>query len=90
MTITVMSAFQFLSFTGIFRYFGHMPAPVAPVDRQDMPCFPRFPCPQNCPGLQYEGQARAKFFGEEGEREGEAAPFVHKRGASPSLHPFLV
>ena len=25
-----------------------------------------------------------KFFGVEGEREGEAAPFVHKRGASPS------
>jgi len=26
-----------------------------------------------------------KFFGEEGEREGKDAPFVHKRGASPSL-----
>ena len=29
-------------------------------------------------------QALIKFFGVEGEREGEAAPFVHKRGASPS------
>ena len=29
-------------------------------------------------------QAPIKFFGVEGEREGEAAPFVHKRGASPS------
>ena len=67
-----------------------MPAPVAPVDRQDMPCFSRFPYPKYCPGLQHEGQARAKFFGVKGEREGEAAPFVHKRGASPSHHPFMV
>ena len=37
-----------------------------------------------------KGPARAKFFGEEGEREGEAAPFVHKMGASPSHHPFRV
>ena len=29
-------------------------------------------------------QALIKFFGVEGEREGEAAPFVHKRGAFPS------
>ena len=37
-----------------------------------------------------KGQIRAKFFGVEGEREGEAAPFVHKRGASPSHHLFMV
>ena len=35
-------------------------------------------------------QALIKFFGVEGEREGEAAPFVHKRGASPSHHLFMV
>ena len=29
-------------------------------------------------------QALIKFFGVEGEREGEASPFVHQRGASPS------
>ncbi|MDY2666896.1 hypothetical protein, partial [Desulfovibrio sp.] len=33
-----------------------------------------------------KGQIRAKFFGV----EGEAAPFVHKRGASPSHHLFMV
>ncbi len=37
-----------------------------------------------------KGQIRAKFFGVEGEREGEAAPFVPKTGASPPQNLFLV
>lgn len=40
--------------------------------------------------LPAEDRPLTKFFGVEGEREGEAAPFVYKRGASPSHHPFMV
>ena len=58
--------------------------------RQHAPHFSSGTCQDTMPEPEGKGQARAKFFGVEGECEGEAAPFVHKRGASPAHHPFIV
>lgn len=94
MTITAMSAFLYLFVCGdlpALTTYGHTHMPIAPVGWQDMPAFFRFPHRHTMPEpVLYKGQARPKFFGVEGEREGKAAPFVHKRGASPSHHPFMV
>ena len=85
MTITAMSAFPYLP------VWGDLPVPegISYARRTGGPAepaglFSRFPHQYTMSEPAGKGQIRAKFFGVEGEREGEAAPFVHKRGASPS------
>ncbi len=91
MTITAMSAFPYLPVCGDLP----VPEGISYARRTGGPAepaglFSRFPQQYMMPEPAGKGQIRAKFFGVEGEREGEAAPFVHKRGASPSHHLFMV
>ena len=91
MTITAMSAFPYLPVCGDLP----VPEGISYARRTGGPAepaglFSRFPQQYTMSEPAGKGQIRAKFFGVEGEREGEAAPFVHKRGASPSHHLFMV
>ena len=87
MTITAMSAFPYLFVCGDLP----VPEGISYARRTGGPAepaglFSRFPHQYTMSEPAGKGQIRAKFFGV----EGEAAPFVHKRGASPSHHLFMV